>query len=295
MLQRMKIWALRRYYPLVSARSWKGHSSDIHWGGLEIPSPEGPIHGRLYNASGGAERPLIVYFHGGGWVLGGLDTHHSLCLELSDKTGCTVIAVDYRLAPEHPFPAPADDCLAAVKWIAEHLGDFGPCNGKLMIAGDSAGGNLAASTCLALEPSLREQISGALLIYPAVQDYDAGFASYTEHAKSQPLTSKLMRWFWDCYLGDRGRQRTDLDRAFVLRAENLADMPPTLIVTAERDPLRDEGIAFADRLREAGVPTRYHHFQNAAHGFASSEGPNASHRELLDMTSRWLAETGSEA
>jgi acetyl esterase len=288
MLHKLKVWSLRHYYRFISARSWQGHRSAIHWGGLEIPSPVGPLHGRLYNASAGADKPLIVYFHGGGWVLGGLDTHHPLCLELSDLSGCTVIAVDYRLAPEHPYPTPADDCLAAVKWIAAHLGDFGPGNGKLVIAGDSAGGNLAAVTCLALEPGLQEQVAGAILIYPAVDDYSAGFDSYVENATGQPLTSSLMRWFWDTYLGELGRRNADTTRAFPLRADNLQAMPPTLLVTADLDPLRDEGIAFAEKLRAAGVPVNYRHFAGAAHGFASSAGPNADHRALVEMIADWL-------
>ncbi|PLW69712.1 alpha/beta hydrolase [Pseudohalioglobus lutimaris] len=288
MFQQLKAWLLRRYYRIISARSWRGHSSDIHWGGLSIPSPAGPIHGRLYNAGGGADKPLIVFFHGGGWVLGGLETHHPFCLELSDKTSCTVIAVDYRLAPEHVFPAAAEDCLAAVNWIAGHLNDFGPCNGKLVIAGDSAGGNLAASACLALNETVRAQVAGALLIYPAVDDYAAEHASYTEHAKSQPLTADLMRWFWDTYLGQLGKQAASSQGAFPLQADNIDHLPATLLVTAEADPLRDEGIAFAEKLRAAGVAVNYRHFEQAAHGFASSSGPNADHKALMSMIAGWI-------
>jgi len=289
MFEQLKAWALRRYYRFVSARSWKGHSSSIHWGGISIPTSGGPIQGRIYNAAGGADQPVIVFFHGGGWVIGDLETHHPFCLELSDKTGCTVLAVDYRLAPEHRFPAAADDCLAAVTWIADKIGDFGPSNGKLVIAGDSAGGNLAAATCLALDATLRRQVTGALLIYPAVDDYNAGHTSYVERAKSQPLTTDLMRWFWDTYLGKGGKQTAAAAGAFPLQAQNLGTLPPVLLVTAEFDPLRDEGIALAEKLRAAGVTLNYRHFDQAAHGFASSNGPNADHQALLTMITEWLA------
>lgn len=288
MLQKLKVWSLRHYYRFFSARSWKGHSSDIHWGGLAIPSSAGPIHGRLYNADGGADKPLIVYFHGGGWVIGDLETHHPLCLALSETTGCTVIAIDYRLAPEHLFPAAADDCLAAVQWIAANLSDFGPCNGKLVVAGDSAGGNLAASACLALDEGVRQQVSGALLIYPAVDNYDAGHKSYVERANGQPLTTRLMRWFWDTYLGRDGKQTAAAAGAYPMHADNLQELPSTLLVTAEFDPLRDEGIAFAEKLRSAGVTVTYRHFPTAAHGFASSNGPNPDHQALLAMITEWL-------
>lgn len=291
MLQTLKVWALRRYYRFISQRTWKGHSCDLHWGALEIPSPAGPIHGRLYNAEGGHDKPLIVFFHGGGWVLGGLDSHHAFCLELAAKADCSVIAIDYRLAPEHTFPAAQDDCLAAVVWIARNIGDFGPGNGKLVIAGDSAGGNLAAVTCLAMDETLRRQLSGAVLIYPAVDNPDAGHESYTVHAKSQPLTTDLMRWFWHTYLGKETNKATKAG-AFPMQSSALSQMPPTLLVTAEFDPLRDEGIAFADKIQKAGVAVTYRHFDTAAHGFASSSGPNENHKQLLEMIASWLTKPG---
>ena len=117
MFQAIKVWGLRKYYRFISARGWRGHDSDIHWGGLEIPGAAGPIHGRIYNAGAGGDRPVMVYFHGGGWVIGDLQTHHPFCLELARRCHCTVIAVDYRLAPEHPFPAALDDARAATVWM----------------------------------------------------------------------------------------------------------------------------------------------------------------------------------
>lgn len=290
MWQRIKVWGIRKGYRFICARNWRGHSSDIHWGGLEIPSDAGPIHGRIYNSSAGADKPLIIFFHGGGWVVGDLETHHPFCQELAERGGCTIIAIDYRLAPEHPFPAGPDDCLAAVHWIADHIGDFGPSNRKLVLAGDSAGANLAVATCLELGGKTRELVAGALLIYPAVEFYDAGFASYVERATGQRLTSKLMHWFWDHYLAATDPHTTKADRACPLRSDRLGSLPSILLVTAEFDPLRDEGIAFADRLRESGVTLHYRHFDTAAHGFASSEGPNDNYLALMGDASGWLSQ-----
>lgn len=288
MFQSLKVWAFRLYYRLSNRWAWRNQSSDIHWGALEIPSPAGPIHGRLYNAGGGSDKPLIVYFHGGGWVIGDLQTHHAFCLELSAKTGCTVIAVDYRLAPEYPFPAAPDDCLAAVQWIAGHLGDFGPCNGQLVLAGDSAGGNLALCTALQLEEGVRNLVTGTILLYPATDHYSAGFSSYVERAKGQLLTTATVQWFWDTYLGTADRDSPAVQCAYPLRASNLDALPRTLLVTAEFDPLRDEGAALADKLRDAGVEVRFRHFDQAAHGFACSEGLSDDHRAMMVDIVDWL-------
>ncbi len=288
MLQKIKVWGFRKYYRFISARGWKGHRSEIHWGALEIPSSAGPIHGRIYNSGAGADKPVVVYFHGGGWVIGDLETHHPFCQELSARCDCTVIAVDYRLAPEHPFPAGPEDCLAAVKWIAGHIGDFGPSNGRLVVAGDSAGGNLATCTCLELDPATRDRIAGAAVLYPAVDHYTAGFPSYVERATGQTLTSNFMVFFWDTYLAGVDHRGPEAARAFPLHSDRLASLPPTLLVTAEFDPLRDEGRAFAEKLRAAGVQLHYRHFERAAHGFACSEGPNQDYVALLDDMAAWL-------
>jgi acetyl esterase len=288
LFQAFKVWAFRKYYRFISARGWKGHSSDVHWGALEIPSDAGPIHGRIYNSSAGADKPLIVYFHGGGWVIGDLQTNHPFCLELAQRCDTTVIAIDYRLAPEHPFPAGPDSCLAAIRWIAGHIGDFGPSNGRLVIGGDSAGGNLAAASCLELEEPVRALVAGALILYPAVDHYHAAFPSYTERATGQTLTTSFMFWFWDTYLAGADPASPAVQRAFPLRSDDLGSLPPTLLVTAEFDPLRDEGKAFGDKLREAGVDLQYRHFDNAAHGFACSEGPNEDYQAMMVDVTGWL-------
>ena len=288
MFQRLKVWGLRRYYHHISHRGWKGHIGPPSWNPLQIPGPAGPIHARMYASHSGGDKPLIVYFHGGGWVIGDLDTHHPFCQTLSDRSGCTVISIDYRLAPEHPFPAALDDCLAATRWIAAHIGDFGPSNHTLVVAGDSAGGNLAVCTCLELDAATRAMVAGEVVKYPVVDHYSANPPSYTERAKGQTLTSDFMIWFWDTYLAGCPPDSPDARRAMPLHSERLASLPPTFLITAEYDPLRDEGIAFAGKLRDAGVPLQYRHFDTAAHGFACSEGPNPDFEAYVGDLADWL-------
>ena len=274
LLQPLWVWFLRKFYRLNSARGWRKHSTEVTFSDLQIPAATQTIPARLYHCPQGTQRPLIVYLHGGGWVIGDLDTHHHFCLALSAASDCSVIALDYRLAPEHPFPAPQDDCLTATEWLAAHALDLTPCNGQLLIAGDSAGANLATCLCLELGQSSRQKIVGEMLIYPATDHYSAGSASYVEKAKGQLLTSNLMIWFWDTYLEKRTGAEPEVQRAFPQRSNDLASLPPTLLITAENDPLRDEGRTYAEQLKQAGVPVSYHHFANAEHGFACSAGPH---------------------
>lgn len=288
MWQTMKVWGLRKYYRHSSARGWRNHLDAPHWNALEIPGPDGPIHARMFSDHSREDRPLIIYFHGGGWVIGDLDTHTPFCQVLHQRSGCNVIAVDYRLAPEHPFPAGPDDCLAATRWIAQHSGDFGSNNHRIVLAGDSAGANLASATCLAAESALRDRIAGEVVIYPVVQHYSANFPSYVERATGQMLTASFMFWFWDTYLDSLDPDSEEAARAFPLRSRTLAGLPPTFLVTAEYDPLRDEGIAYRDQLREAGVDLQYRHFATAAHGFACSEGPNDNFNAMMTDLVAWL-------
>ena len=291
-LQTLKVWGLRKYYRHASAQGWKGHIEDAPYSSLQISGAAGAISARMYANSKGADKPLIVYFHGGGWVIGDLDTHHAYCQALSSRSGCTVIAVDYRLAPEHPFPAAADDSLAATQWLAEHVEGLGPSNGKLVIAGDSAGANLSLGTCLELDALTRAKVVGVIAKYTVVDHYNANPPSYTERARGQALTRHLMIWFWDTYLGACRADDPQALRAMPLHAENLASLPPTFLITAEYDPLRDEGMAFSEKLREAGIAIQYRHFDSAAHGFACSEGPNENFNIYMDELLAWLDQLG---
>ncbi len=231
---------------------------------LAIPGPTGEIPVRLYAPEADGPLPVLVYFHGGGFVIGDLDTHDGTCRELARGAECMVVSVDYRLAPEHPFPAAPEDCYAATTWLSEHAADWGGDPARLAVGGDSAGGNLAAVVALMARnrggPALRHQ----LLIYPVT---DCGFAtaSYRENADGYMLTRPLMEWFWNHYLADPDAGSNEL--ASPLRAPNLADLPEATVITAEFDPLRDEGEAYAQRLSEAGVKTQLTRYDGVFHGF----------------------------
>jgi acetyl esterase len=230
-----------------------------------IPGPGGEIPLRIYTPEGDGPRPGIVFFHGGGWVIGNLDTHDGTARKLANASGCTVVSVDYRLAPEHRFPAAAEDCHAALAWTAAHAAELGLRADALAVAGDSAGGNLAAVTALMARergPALRFQ----LLVYPVTApDFDT--ASYRENAEGYLLTRDTMRWFWDQYAPEPAQRRNPW--AAPLVAADLSGLPPALVITAEYDPLRDEGEAYARRLREAGVRAELRRYDGMIHGFLS--------------------------
>jgi acetyl esterase len=231
---------------------------------LAIDGPGGEIPVRVYRPAA-EEPPAIVFYHGGGWTLGTLDSADDICRELAARSGALVASVDYRLAPEHPFPAAVDDAMAALEWVAANAGAFGADPGRLAVAGTSAGGNLAAAT--ALRARDRDvDLDGQFLLYP-ILDHDLDTESYREHADSPLLSRADMRWFWDQYL------RSPVDAAnpyaSVLRAPDLSGVAPATVLTAGFDVLREEGIAYADRLDDAGVPTTHHHYPALTHGFLS--------------------------
>jgi acetyl esterase len=230
-----------------------------------LPGPAGPLPVRVYTPEGMASlAPAVVYFHGGGWVIGSLDSHDGFCRALANRARALVVSVDYRLAPEHRFPAAPEDCYSALCWVAERGGEIGADAARLAVAGDSAGGNLAAVVALMARdrggPRLRHQA----LVYP-IADCDFERPSYAENAEGYLLTRADMRWFWGHYVPDTAR-RSD-PYASPLRAEKLEGLPPATVVTAEYDPLRDEGEAYAARLAEAGVPVEHARYDGMIHGF----------------------------
>jgi acetyl esterase len=235
---------------------------------IAIPSPAGPIPARIYTpknlrkADGLA--PCLVFFHGGGWVIGDLDSHDVVCRKLADEGELIVVSVDYRLAPEHKFPAAVDDAIAATRWIAEHAKQHGIDASRLMVGGDSAGGNLAAVVAIAARDGNGPDIAGQVLIYPAI-DFAMTHPSHREPETSILLTHSVILWFRDHYLN--GVADVHDWRASPARAKTLIGLPPAYVLTAGADPLRDEGEEYARRLTEAGVPVTYRHFPGQFHGF----------------------------
>ena len=234
---------------------------------LNAEGPGGPIPLRVYRPVGGPSGtalPVLVYYHGGGWVIGDLDTHDVQCRQITAEAGITVVAVDYRLAPEHKFPAAADDAWAATRWVVAHAGELGVDAGRLAVAGDSAGGNLAAVVALMARDAGGPDIALQVLIYP-VTDVGAESQSYSDFAEGYMLTRDGMRWFTNHYLKSPGEAKDW--RVSPLRAASLAKLPPALVITAGFDPLRDEGAAYARRLTEAGVQVDYVNYGGMIHGF----------------------------
>ena len=248
-----------------------------------IPGMAGTIPARFYRPVADGVLPLLVYFHGGGWVIGSLDTHDDVCRDLAAQAGCAVLSVDYRLAPEHRFPAAAEDCFTATRWAAQNAAGLAIDPRRLAVGGDSAGGNLAAVTALMARdqggPALRFQ----LLVYP-VTCGRMDSPSIHENADGYLLTRDAMVWFWDHYApapADR-----EQPYAAPLRAADLSGLPPALVITAEFDPLRDEGEAYARRLQASGVPTTLHRYDGQIHGFLTMGA-------LIDQGHAALAESAA--
>ena len=233
---------------------------------LSAPGPHGPIPLRLYRPAPAAAGPLpvLVYYHGGGWVIGDLDTHDSLCRDLATQSGCTVISVDYRMGPEHRFPAAVDDCLAATQWVREHAASLGVNADRLAVGGDSAGGNLAAVVALAARDAGNLPIRFQLLIYPATIQRRVT-RSGSVNGQGYLLTADSMRYFHDHYIDD---DRHDLDwRASPILATDHTQLPAALVLTAGFDPLRDEGVEYAHKLSQAGNRATLISFERQIHGF----------------------------
>jgi len=234
---------------------------------LSIDAPHGAIAARIYTPKTlrktNGLAPCLVFFHGGGWVIGDLETHDVVCRKLAAEGELIVVSVDYRLAPEHPFPAAVDDAIASTKWIAAKAKQLGIDASRLMVGGDSAGGNLAAVVSLAARDGNGPSIAGQVLIYPAT-DFSRKHPSHREPETSILLTHSVIGWFMNHYLG--GADINDW-RASPARARTLAGLPPAYVLTAGADPLRDEGDEYARRLKEAGVAVTYRHFPGQFHGF----------------------------
>jgi acetyl esterase len=229
-----------------------------------IPGANGDIPVRVFRPSAETGLPLLLWFHGGGWVTGNLDSHDQLGRLLADAAGVVVVSVDYRLAPEAKFPAAADDCLAAYEWALAHAAEVGADASRVAIGGDSAGGNLAAVVSLDARERGLPQPKLQVLVYP-VTDYEFESAAMIDNAKGYFLEAESMRWFWDHY----ARTPADFDhpRFSPMRAPDLSGLAPAIVITAEFDPLRDQGEAYGARLREANVRTEVLRADGLIHGF----------------------------
>jgi acetyl esterase len=261
---------------------------------LTVPGPGGDQPARLYRpAAADAPGGVLIYFYGGGWTLGSLETSDAICRSLANRAGCRIVSAGYRLAPEARFPAAVEDCYAALEWVAAHAADLGVDPERIAVGGDSAGGNLAAAVALLARdrsgPALRHQ----LLVYPNT-DFLSQSPSMEEFTDPLLFNDKSVRWYRDHYLTDAADA---LDpRASPLRAPSLAGLPPATVITAEYDPLRDQGEQYAQRLRESGVAVRERRYDGMIHGFFAMAGALDGGRDAQDYAALGLREAlGSAA
>ncbi len=234
---------------------------------LKIPGPGGEIPVRIYTPAGEGPFPILVFFHGGGWVICNLDTHDSICRSLANGVGCVVVSVDYRLAPEHKFPAAAEDAYSATGWVAVNTDRLRGDPARIAVGGDSAGGNLAAVVTLMARDRGGPSLMFQLLIYPATNLSSFDTKSFSEHGEGYILTKDSMMYYRDHYI--RGKEDAENPYASPLLAEDLKGLPPALVITAEFDVLTDESKAYAERLIQVGVPVTYTCYEGMIHPFFS--------------------------
>ncbi|HEY0183363.1 MAG TPA: alpha/beta hydrolase [Rhodopila sp.] len=252
----------------------------------DMQGPGGSLALRVYTPLGNGSFPLIVFFHGSGFVLCSLDTHDVMCRNLCAGTGCVVVSVDYRLAPEAKFPAATEDCLAATRWAAANAAALNADPSRVLVAGDSAGGNLAAVTAVRVRDEGGPRLLGQLLIYPVTDYYDAETPSMTQNAEGYGLGRAGMIWFWNHYLADPSHGAHP--HASPFRVADLSGLPPALVITAEYDPLRDEAEYYADRLIKAGVPTLMRRWDGMNHGFFFWPGVVDKSTAAIDEACAWV-------
>lgn len=256
-----------------------------------ILGPGGELPIRIYAPQESSHSPALLYFHGGGWVIGSLESHDRLCRALCNAAHCVVISVDYRLAPEHKFPAAADDCEAAFHYVYKHAADLGIDPARIAVGGDSAGGNLAAVVTLRTRASGGATPAAQVLLYPAT-DHRHDTPSRRDFSDGYLLTDAAMRWFSGHYL--RSAADGHHPDASPAAAASLTGLPPAFILTAEYDPLRDEGEAYAERLQQAGVPVILRRCEGMIHGFLQLTQMVPAARPAIDEVAEWLRTTLSQ-
>ena len=258
-----------------------------------VPGPAGDIPVRAYRPEGEPPFPTLAYFHGGGWVVGDLDTHDRTCRTLTNAAGCLVVSVDYRLAPEHPFPAAVEDAYAATEWLGGNADEFGGDPGRLVVAGDSAGGNLAAVVALMARDRDGPDLGHQALVYPVVDD--EVYESSRQNAEGYGLDASVGQWFDECYVTSEVHRGNPY--LYPMKSRDHSELPPATVVTAEFDPLRDEGAAYAERLEAAGVPVTHENYEGMIHGFFSMlQEPfdlDSAH-DAMDLIAGGLAESFGE-
>jgi acetyl esterase len=253
-----------------------------------IPGPASQLPVRIYTPEGTGPFPSLVWFHGGGWVVGDLDTADATARYLTVGSGCVVVSVDYRLAPETKFPGPAEDCYHATRWVMQNSASINADPGKLAVGGDSAGGNLAAAVCLMSRDRRSTMPAFQTLVYP-VTDRNFATESYLSNAEGYQLSRDGMIWYWDHYL--QGDADASNPYAAPMQAKDLSGLPPAIVITAEFDPLRDEGEAYARRLEAAGVSTTCTRYDGMIHGFFGMAAAVDKGKQAVDQAASMLRAT----
>lgn len=250
-----------------------------------ISGPRGDIPVRIYKPGASGGYPILVFYHGGGWVIGDIEYADLACRNMCNDAGCVVVSVDYRLAPEHKFPAPLDDCYAALQWAASNAASIGGDASRIAVGGDSAGGNLAAAVAIKARDQGLPKIRHQLLVYP-VTNHSYDTPSYSANGEGYMLTKDAMVWFWDHYLNNEAEGKNPL--ASPLQVADTKGLPPATVITAEFDPLRDEGEAYAAKLKEGGVPVAVKRFDGQIHGFFHMANVLDGGKEAVSYASKQL-------
>lgn len=298
MFEKIKIRALRWMVRIAVRTKWRGKvMTEVAVDTLEIRSGDTCVQARRYTPPRTqGPLPVLLFFHGGGWVGFDLDTHDPLCRDLCARSGYLVISVDYRLAPEHPFPAGVQDCLGALDWLVQNAAMLGADPARIAIGGDSAGGNLAAVVAQQARARHPGVLKGQVLIYPVTDHPSADWASYVScSGKGYPLSHAGLKDLWRMYTSNSPEWQpgqTQHELATPYRVERLQGLPPALMVIAEDDLLRDEGLAYAQRMQDAGVPVSVKPFAGQKHGFVGLE-PTAAHAGAAAEIATWLRAVGA--